>query len=79
MKQRRIALSSGTPDLLALSSPLLILLALVAMVFRSPSSRLQAIPALLIGSGLLVFSWWRRRRRRSMVLRVLRDPSSEKP
>ena len=79
MKQRRMTPSSSTADLLALSSPLLILMALAAMVFRSPSARPQAIPSLLIGSGLLVFSWWRRRRRRSMLLRVLRNPGHERP
>lgn len=71
--QRR-PLSLGPADLLALSSPLLILLALVSMLHRSPSSRIQALPALLIGCGLLLFSGLRRRRRRSMVLRVLREP-----
>ena len=79
MKQRRTTPSSITANLLALSSPLLILLALAAMVFGSPSARPQALPALLIGCGLLVFSWWRRRRRRSMLLRVLRDPGAERP
>ena len=72
-------LSRGPADLLALSSPLLILLALVSMLHRSPAARLQALPALLIGGGLLVFSWLRRRRRRSMVLRLLRQPSPERP
>jgi hypothetical protein len=70
--------SQGPADLLALSSPLLILLALVSLLHRSPSTRLQAVPALLIGCGLLVFSWLRRRRRRSMVLRVLREPGPGK-
>jgi hypothetical protein len=68
-----------TADLLALSSPLLILLALVSMLSRGPATRLQAMPALLIGSGLLVFSLVRRRRRRALLLRVLRDPSSGAP
>ncbi|MFM7642372.1 MAG: DUF3188 domain-containing protein [Cyanobium sp.] len=75
----RAPLSSGPADLLALSSPLLILVALVSMLHRSSSARLQAVPALLIGCGLLVFSWLRRRRRRSMVLRVLREPRPGKP
>ena len=66
--------AKATADLLALSSPLLILLALGAMVYRSPPARLQALPALLIGCGLLLFSWVRRRRRRSMVLRLLQEP-----
>lgn len=69
-------ISQGLADLLALSSPLLILLALLSMFHRTPSARLQAVPALLIGCGLMVFSWLRRRRRRSMVLRLLREPGS---
>jgi len=75
----RVSLSRRTADLLALSSPLLILLALLAMVVRSPSIRLQAVPALLIGSGLLLFSLLRRRRRRALLLRMLRDPGAGKP
>ncbi|MEB3334663.1 MAG: DUF3188 domain-containing protein [Cyanobacteriota bacterium] len=66
--------SRCTADLLALSSPLMMVLGLVSMVQRGPSIRLQGVPALLIGSGLLVFSLLRRRRRRSMLLRVLREP-----
>lgn len=77
-QRRRLSPSRGTATLLALSSPLLILLALASLLFRSPSARLQAIPALLIGSGLLGFSWLRRRRRRTMVLRLLREPGPGK-
>jgi hypothetical protein len=75
----RVRPSRRTANLLILSSPLLILLALVAMVYRSPSIRLQAVPALLIGSGLLLFSLLRRRRRRALLLRVLREPGPGKP
>ena len=39
------------------------------------SDRLQAIPALAIGIGLLVQSLWRWRRRRRALLAALRDPS----
>ncbi len=59
--------------LLALSSPLLILLALVALLHRPASERVQALPALGIGIGLLSTSWVRRRRRRRELLRALRD------
>jgi hypothetical protein len=59
--------------LLALSVPLLILLALLALLHRSGSGRVQAVPALLIGSGLLVTSWRHRRRRRSELLRALKE------
>ena len=51
--------------LLALSSPLLILLALVALLHRPASERVQALPALGIGIGLLGTSW--------ELLRALRD------
>jgi len=61
------------PALLALSSPLLILLALLALVWRPPHERVQAVPALLIGVGLLSFSWVRRCRRRRDLLQALRE------
>lgn len=62
--------------LLALSSPLLILLALVALLHRPASDRIQALPALGIGIGLLATSWQRRRQRRRELLRALREEAS---
>lgn len=59
--------------LLALSSPLLILLALVVLLQRRGVDRLPALPALLIGSGLLLTSALGRRRRRRELLAALRD------
>jgi hypothetical protein len=59
--------------LLAVSSPLLILLALVVMLQRQGADRLPAVPALVIGGGLLATSWLRRRRRRAELLRALRE------
>ena len=59
--------------LLALSSPLLILLALVALLHRPATDRIQALPALGIGVGLLATSWQRRRQRRRELLRALRE------
>lgn len=61
--------------LLALSSPLLILLALVALLHRPATDRIQALPALGIGIGLLATSWQRRRQRRRELLRALREES----
>lgn len=58
--------------LLALSSPLLILVALLALLHRPAGERVQALPALAIGVGLLSTSWLRRRRRRRELLRALR-------
>jgi hypothetical protein len=60
--------------LLALSSPLLILLALMALLTRPGSDRIQVVPALAIGTTLLATSWLRRRHRRREILRALRLP-----
>jgi hypothetical protein len=60
--------------LLALSSPLLILLSLVCLLTRPGSDRIQVVPTLAIGAGLLATSWLRRRRRRLEILRALRLP-----
>jgi hypothetical protein len=59
--------------LLALSSPLLILLALLVLLTRQGADRLPALPALVIGCGLLSTSVLRRRRRRAELLRALRQ------
>ena len=64
--------------LLALSAPLLILLALIGIVSRQGIQRVQGLPALLIGSGLLVSSSLRRRRRR-VVRECLRDVQAMPP
>lgn len=57
---------------LALASPLLILLALLVLLQRRGVERLPALPALLIGTGLLVSSALGRRRRRRELLAALR-------
>lgn len=62
--------------LLALSSPLLILLALVALLQRRGSDRIQALPSLLIGTGLLATSVVLRRRRRRELLQALRHDAA---
>jgi len=59
--------------LLALSSPLLILLALLVLLQRRGVDRLPALPALLIGTGLLATSALGRRRRRRELLAALRQ------
>lgn len=75
MKQRPIL-----QGVLALSSPLLIVLAVVVLLQRQGVDRLQALPALLIGSGLLTYSSVSRRRRRRSVLAALRhDGLHEQP
>jgi hypothetical protein len=59
--------------LLALASPLMILLALLGLLHRTGSARWEALPALLIGAGLLLTSISRRRYRRREMLRSLRQ------
>ncbi len=58
---------------LALAAPLLILLALLALLQRSGQDRVQALPALAIGLALLLTSGQRRRRRRADLLQALRE------
>jgi hypothetical protein len=64
--------AAGRP-LLALAAPLLILLALLSLLSRRGSQRLQAVPALLIGAGLLTSSAVQRARRRRLLLDALRS------
>lgn len=62
---------------LAWATPLLILLGVVGLLLRQGSDRLQALPALLIGIGLLVQSVWSWRRRRRALLAALRQGERE--
>jgi hypothetical protein len=62
---------------LALASPLLILLALLVLLQRRGVDRLPALPALLIGTGLLVSSALGRRRRRRELLAALRHDGAQ--
>ena len=64
-------------DLLALATPLLILLGLVGVLLRQGSDRLQALPALVIGVALLLQSAWSWRRRRRALLEALQDTRGE--
>ena len=64
-------------DLLALATPLFILLGLAGVALRQGSDRLQAVPALVIGVTLLLQSAWSWRRRRRALLEALRDNRGE--
>ena len=64
-------------DLLALATPLLILLGLAGVALRQGSDRLQAVPAVVIGVALLLQSAWSWRRRRRALLEALRDNRGE--
>ena len=56
----------GNP-LISISAPLLILLALTGFLHREGKDKIQAIPALVVGSGLVVTGAARRFRRRKML------------
>jgi hypothetical protein len=71
------ARSRFSRDLLALATPLLILLSLFGMALRQGSDRLQALPALVIGVALLLQSAMSWRRRRRALLMALQDQSGE--
>ena len=57
---------SGNP-LISFSAPLLILLAITGFLHREGKDKIQAIPALVVGSGLVLTGAVRRFRRRRML------------
>jgi hypothetical protein len=63
----------GNP-LISISAPLLILLAITGFFHREGKEKIQAIPALVVGSGLVVTGAVRRfRRRRMLFLEIQKD------
>tara|TARA_Y100001968_G_scaffold274208_1_gene267269 strand:+ start:193 stop:414 length:222 start_codon:yes stop_codon:yes gene_type:complete len=63
----------GNP-LISISAPLLILLAITGFLHREGKDKLQAIPALIVGSGLVLNGTIRRfRRRRMLLLEIQKD------
>lgn len=64
---------------LALASPLLVLLAGLALLNRQGGARWEALPALLIGVGLLATSIVIRRSRRRAMLEALRSQRLGRP
>jgi hypothetical protein len=63
--------------LLSLAAPLLIILAMLALMQRQGSDWLQVLPALLVGVGLIISGAVGRRRRRSRLLIALRGTHLE--
>ena len=57
----------GNP-LISISAPLLILLAITGFFHREGKDKIQAIPALVVGGGLVLTGTIRRFRRRRMLL-----------
>ncbi len=56
----------GNP-LLSFAAPMLILLALLGILHRQGRDRLQSVPALVVGSGLIIAGLIRRSKRRKML------------
>lgn len=63
--------------LLSLAAPLLIVLAILCLMHRQGSDRLQSIPAVLVGAGLIISGAVGRRRRRRQLLLSLITSSSD--
>ena len=59
--------------LLSLAAPLLIGLGVLALVQREGTERWQSLPAILVGSGLVIHAVVGRRRRRHQLLVALRS------
>ena len=67
----------GNP-LISISAPLLILLAFTGFVHREGKDKIKVIPALVVGSGLILTGAARRvRRRRMLYLEIKKDMNSK--
>ena len=67
----------GNP-LISISAPLLILLAMAGFLHREGKEKIQAIPALVVGSGLVLTGADRRfRRRRMLFLEIKKNMSDQ--
>ena len=67
----------GSP-LISISAPLLILLAITGFLHREGKDKIQAIPALVVGSGLVLTGAVRRfRRRRMLFLEIKKDMNEQ--
>ena len=62
----------GNP-LISISAPLLIVLAITGFLHRDGKNKIQAIPAVVVGSGLVLTGLVRRFRRRRMLLREIKQ------
>ena len=67
----------GNP-LISISAPLLILLAITGFLHREGKDKIQVIPALVVGSGLVLTGAVRRfRRRRMLFLEIKKDMNDQ--
>ena len=65
------------PIALSFGAPLLIVLAVVASQQRQGKDRIQALPSVLVGSGLIISSAVGRRRHRARLLRDVQRVRSQ--
>jgi len=63
----------------SLGAPLLLMLSLVAVQQRQGRDRIQALPAALVGTGLMISSAVGRRRHRARILSALRSSRHSSP
>ncbi len=66
----------GNP-LLSMAAPLLIVLAIVALLQSQGGSRLQCLPAFIVGFGLIISGAIERSTRRKRLLQSIRNRSPE--
>ena len=67
----------GNP-LISISAPLLILIAITGFLHREGKDKIQTIPALVVGSGLVLTGAVRRfRRRRMLFLEIKKDMNDQ--
>ena len=67
----------GNP-LISFSAPLLILLAITSFLHRDVKNKIQTIPALVFGSGLIFTGTIRRfKRRRMLLLEIKKDMNDQ--
>tara|TARA_B100000579_G_scaffold374786_1_gene339201 strand:- start:137 stop:358 length:222 start_codon:yes stop_codon:yes gene_type:complete len=66
----------GNP-LISISAPLLILLAITGFLHREGKDKIQAIPALVVGSGLIFTGGIRRFRRRRMLFSEIKKDMND--
>ena len=68
-----------SPSFVSFGAPLLLILALVAVQQRQGRDRIQALPAALVGTGLMISSAVGRRRHRARILSALRSSRHSSP
>ena len=66
----------GNP-LISISAPLLIVLAITGILHREGKDKIQAIPSLVFGSGLVLTGMVRRFRRRRMLFLEMKKDMNE--